>query len=326
MKKHMYPAGLAMAALAAVLAAALLPVLSCSTEAALQRLFGADASAPVFLGCRVPAEGEAVFDFSRPVQVSSLYLDPPMETEVLAEGNSVTVRFASSLPGGSRVTADLLVEDKDRNTLAALVAFRTRNSRVPGLVINEIKTEYNKPKVEFVELRVLEDGNLGALRLFAAGGKEEPVFEFPPVEVKKGAYVVVHGRSVEEGLKDETGSSTSESRGAEASAARDFWIPGSVKTLHKTDAVYVMDQDNRIIDGVLLDGGAAWKPSMTAAAEEMTRQGAWSGGAAASGASTATRTMCRSAGADSNSARDWYVTVTSGATPGKANNPARYAK
>ena len=198
------------------------------------------------------------------------------------------------------------------------------------LFINEIKTEYNKPKVEFVELKILESGSLGALRLFTGGDGEEPVFEFPPVEVKKGTYVVIHGRSIEGGLKDETGGSTTESRGAEAGPGRDFWIPGAVKNVHKTGAVYLMDQDGRIVDGVALDGGTAWKPSLTAAVNEMVRQGAWSGpgpGAAVkTAAATATRTVCRAPGADTNSAADWYVTVTSGATPGAANNPGRYVK
>ncbi|MDR2552123.1 MAG: hypothetical protein LBD31_03010 [Treponema sp.] len=303
---------------------------TCSTETALQRLLGTAAAAPVFYGCKVPVEGEVQFLFSSEVKVLSMYLDPPMETEILDQGETVNIRISTSLPGGSKVTADILVEDGNKNTLNVLASFRTRNSRMPAFVINEIRTAYSKPKVEFIELKILKGGNLGALRLFAAYDKgEEPLFEFPPVEVRTGEYIVVHTRSIEEGLKDETGTNLSASRGTDSSpGARDFWIPGAVK-LHSTNALYGMDQDNRIIDGVLLSNSEyKWKEPVAAAARLMADQGAWAGpepgDAFNSDGNTATRTICRTAQPDSNSAADWYITVTSGATPGKANNPGRY--
>ncbi|GHV84796.1 hypothetical protein AGMMS50230_04040 [Spirochaetia bacterium] len=310
-------------------AALTLWTVSCSTEAALQRLLGTDAAAPVFYGYKTQADGEVSFQFSRPVEVSSVYFDPPLEAEVSGQGETVTVRFNSSLPGGSRVTADLLVEDENRNTLNVLVNFRTRNSRMPAMVINEIRTEYSKPKAEFVELRVLAAGNLGALRLFAAYDKTEPIFEFPPVEVKAGDYIVVHTRSIEEGIVDETGS-VNASKGTDASSARDFWLPGTLK-LHSTNAVYLMDQDDRIIDGItLVNSKYKWKDSVAAAADEMARQGAWVGtgadNAVNSDGTTSTRTICRTAGKDTNSAADWYITVSSGVTPGTVNNTGRYKK
>jgi hypothetical protein len=303
-------------------------VTACSTEAALQRLLGTSAAAPVFYGCKTPEDGQVNFRFSSAVKVTSMYFDPPMEAEILSEGETVAVRFTSALPGGSKITADLLVEDKDRNTLNVLISFRTRNSRIPALAINEIRTAYSNPKVEFVELKALDAGNLGALRLFAAYEKEDPVFEFPPVEIKKGDYIVVHTRSIEAGLVDETGTNLNASGGADSSPARDFWIPGSLK-LHSTNVIYLMDQDDRIIDAVtLFDSGYKWKDDVAAAAAEMVRQEAWDGGgpdeAVNSSGATATRTICRSAGADQNSAANWYITVTSGATPGRANNPGRY--
>jgi hypothetical protein len=301
---------------------------SCSTEAALQRLLGTNAAAPVFYGCKVPAEGEADFLFSSGVKVVSMYFDPPMEAEVLSQGETVALRFASPLPEGSKITADLLVEDKDRNTLNVLVSFRTRNDRMPKFVINEIRTAYSKPKVEFIELKILEPGNLGALRLFAAYDKaEEALFEFPPVEVKANDYVVLHTRSIETGIKDETESKLA-SGGTDASSAWDFWVPGSVK-LHSTNAIYAMDQDDKIIDGVLLyNSDYKWIDPVASAAALLAGQNAWTGtsrdDAFNSDGNTATRTICRAAGADSNSAANWYVTVTSGATPGRANNPGRY--
>jgi hypothetical protein len=87
-----------------------------------------------------------------------------------------------------------------------------------------------------------------------------------------------------------------------------------------------MDQDDRIIDGVLLlSSDYKWKDSVRAAAAEMARQGAWSGSesrdAVNTDGNTITRTICREESREnSRSAADWYIAGTRGATPGKANN------
>jgi len=303
---------------------------SCSSEAT---LMGISASPPVFLGCRTEAEGEVHFIFSRDVKVASMYFEPSMETEVLGQGQTVTVRFDDAqLPGGSKVTADILVEDSRRNTLNVLVSFYTRNNHMPSLVINEIRTAYNRPRVEFIEIKTLSAGNLGAMRLFAAYTGNEPIYIFPPIEVNRGEYIVVHTRSIEPGLVDETGTILNLSRGTDASPnGRDLWMPGSTK-LHETNAIYLMDQDDTILDGVLIaSSNTRWRDSITAAAEEMVRQGIWPGSepgdAFNSEGNTATRTINRIENrTNSHSPADWYITVTSGATPGRFNNPNRYVR
>jgi len=327
MKKLFYT-GMAAITMVAITMATLF-VSGCSTEAALQGLFGTGVVSPVFNGCKTPAEGEVEFLFSGEVKVSSLYFDPPLDAEVVSQGEKVAVRFRSTLPGGSKIAADLLVEDKQKNTLNVLVSFRTRNDRMPDLLINEVRASYSKPKAEFVEIVTLKAGNLGGMRLFSAYESEEPIFEFPPVEVKKGEYIVVHTRSIEEGLADETGTNLAQSRGTDAlSTARDFWIPGT-QILHSTNAIYLMDQDDKILNGVTLFGSKyKWTEKVAAAAELMVEQNAWKGAspddAVKTDGNTATRTICRATGANTNSAANWYITATSGATPGGVNNPKRY--
>jgi hypothetical protein len=307
------------------LAALFLSVCSCSTESALQQLVGLNAAAPVFLGCKIGAEKEMHFQFSVPVRVVSMYFDPPLETEVLDSGETVSIRINSDIPGGEKVTADILVEDEKRNTLNVLIPFRTRNSHIPGFVINEIRTDADLPKlkIEFIELKTTSPGNLGALRLFAAYAKDEsPIWEFPPVEVKANEYIVIHTRSREQGLVDETGTNRAASGGSDAKAtARDFWIPGDQKILHSTNAIYVMDQDDKILDGVfILDAKPVINDSVTRAVDRMISQGAWDGDPVNVKDTTATRTICRyEARKDSNSAADWYITPTSGETHGGPN-------
>jgi hypothetical protein len=310
-----------------------------SSEFTIEKAFGISSEAPVFLSCKPVSAQEVQFQFSLPVKVVSMHFDPSVEIASITEGSDVQVNFNQPLPEGIRMTADILVEDTHKNTLNVLVPFRTRNDRVPTLLITELRTEYSKPKVEFVELKTLSPGNLGALRLFiASNGIDTPVFEFVPVEVAAGEYIVIHLRSLEEGIMDETGKDVNSSLGTEAfPESRDFWVPNSKKLLRKTDIVFLMDQDDVVLDGVLLaeTAEAPWaKPELAAAAELLGIQGAWlaagenapgTGDAVASKASTVTRTICRDeTRTDHNNAADWYITVSSGATPGKPNNPKRY--
>jgi hypothetical protein len=240
---------------------------------------------------------------------------------------------------GERIMANLLVEDEGGNTLDVLVPVRARNDRIPDFTITELRIEATKPDTEFVEIKTKTPGNLGALRLFSASvSMDTPIWEFPPVEVGGDEYVVIHLRSREEGIVNETGADRAASGGTDASpTARDFWVPGSVKLLHKTGAVFFMDQDDRIVDGVLLcEDEAAWqkKEFMGTAAELLNSQRAWNGtagavpgplDAVASKGTTATRSISRREGLpDTNSKADWYITATSKASPGKPNNPEVY--
>lgn len=323
------------------LAALLFSACACSPETAVHQVLGGSAEAPVFISCKAVSAEEISFWFSVPVTVKSLKFDPPLETARISEGKQVRVTLISPLEGGKKVTADMLVEDEQGNTLAVLVPFRTKNDRAPGLLITEVRTEYAKPKVEFVELRTLNAGNLGAIRLFIAGaGMDAPVFEFPPAEVSAGEYIVIHLRNLYEAA-DETGENLEAvlyTKDNEALAgARDFWVPGAKKLLRKTDAVILMDQDDRVLDGLLLsENPEAWwnDEKLVMAAELLAAQGAWGpAGAKAPGPAdavssantTATRSICRDeTGPDTNSAADWYITAPSNATPGKVNSVKRY--
>jgi hypothetical protein len=307
---------------------------------------GTSLQAPVFLDCRPVSSKEIVFTFSGPVRVVSLNFDTALEIESIEEGSKVKVTLVNNPGEGKKITADILVEDSDRNSLNVIVPFRARNDRMPALVLNEIRTENSKPRYEFVEFLALEAGNLGAMRFYIAGySMTKPVYEFPPIEVDAGEYIVLHLRTTEEGCVDETGSNLALSPGTDTkSDARDLWIPGSsTKLIHKSDALYLMDQDDRILDAVLLyDPKTNWEKYASAAAEFLVREGAWlppsgdeggsagiSGpsGAVVSTATAATRTICRDQNIPpSPRAANWYITANSSASPGGLNNPKRYVQ
>jgi hypothetical protein len=290
---------------------------------------------------------EVDFSFSLPVRVLALAFDPPVEVESIGEGSPVQVRFSTALEIGESHTADMLVEDERGNTLNVIVPFKGRNDRFPSLIINELRTEYkspNGPQGEFVEFLALGPGNLGTLRLFISkAGSSEPVYEFPPAEVQEGEYIVLHLRTLELGVEtaDETGDDLALSGGAEAHPeARDFWISGSAELLGKSDAVWIMDQDDAVLDAVILtEDGAKWVPKkydMTAFAEFLAARNAWlplEEGENAAGVpgpqdavltksvgSSFTKSVSRNRGSgDTDRASDWFVTDKNGATPGTQN-------
>jgi hypothetical protein len=314
---------------------------SCSTgdAASAAQMLGGSSQALLYLNCRAVSEDEIEFEFSQPVMVKSLNFEPAVEIASIQDGSTVRVRLEERTEPGILFTADLLAEDEKKNTINVLVSFRSRNNRIPSLVINELRTENSKPRAEFIELKMMSDGNLGAVRVFIASNSKEPmVYEFQPVNVRNGEYVVLHLRTTEEGCVDEYGSDLSASRGTNALAtARDFWAPGNVKLLRKTDVVYLLDQDDKVLDAVMLsEKQDAWwdKDYFAEAADFLFNQGAWKtadGGicgpvdAVISTGTTNTRTICRDEKkANSNTAADWYITATSSATPGSINSEKRY--
>ena len=308
----------------------------------------AKASAPVFLGCRVVSADEIRFSFSKPVTLVSANFSPNLAAEGTAHGNEVHITPGDGTEAGAVVTADIIVEDEDRNTLNVLTSFRTRNERMPDCVITEIRTEADngkgKGKGEFVEFKILENGNLGALRMFVATNTMDmPAYEFDPVEVKAGDYVVVHLRTYEAhkaGSVNEYGTNLAAASAPESHvSARDFWIPDATERLRQTDAVFFLNQDDEVIDAVIFSEEGTWgnkthAGKMARAAELLEERGAWGtsndailpADAVSSQHTTATRTICRNESADdTDTAADWYITASSSATPGTKNSVKQYA-
>jgi hypothetical protein len=307
---------------------------SCSTGDSLIPAFmtGGSSQALTFVNCRTISENEIEFNFSRPVTVRHLRFNPEASIESIENGSSVRVKLEGNLEAGRLITVDLLAEDEKRNSINVLLTFRARNNRMPNLIINEINTEFSNPRTEFIEFKMESAGNLGAMRVVMIGNTNATrytVYEFSPVEVKKDEFVVLHLRTIEDSKRNEYGSNLSESGGANSSpTARDFWIPGSTKLIHKTSIIYVLDQDDNILTAVMLSETPTlpWpREHLENAANLLLDNGAWFGSAIPTAGSTATRTICRDETVpNTNSAADWYITATRGATPGGPNNPSRF--
>lgn len=319
-------------------------IMACSTEEGVTGSTGTSSGSSqslLFLDCRPVSENVIEFEFSQEVNVTYIVFEPELQVTQIENGSIVKVTLSESPAPGKSFMADILAEDEKKNTVNVIVPFRSRNNRMPKLVINEIRTVYSKPKCEYIEFKMKSAGNLGAIRVFIAGNYKEPmVYEFMPVEVKKDEYVTLHLRSLEANCIDEYGSDLAESGGTDSSpTARDFWIPGSAKVLHNTDAVYLLDQDNKVLDAVMIsENPDNWwtKEYYAQAAEFLFTEGAWKSAEGKicrpldavntyNARTASTRSISRDESKEnSRTAADWYITANSGATPGKPNDPKRF--
>jgi len=318
---------------------------SCSTgdaTAVSKVLGGGSSQAVTFLNCRAVSEDEIEFEFSKAVTVQSLSLDPELPIASVEDGSIVKVKLGENVASGLLVNVDMLAEDADKNSINVLTSFRSRNSQMPKLVINEVCTEATSPKTEFIEFKMKTAGNLGGLRIFIMGNTnatKQTIYEFSSVNVKKDDYVLLHLRTRLESYKDEYNGNKEESSGDNSSlSAWDFYVPGNDKLIHDTaSAVYVLDQDDNVLDAVMIskDPSTWWdKDYFAEAADFLFQQGAWKSpegeicsptDAVRSAGTTNTRTICRDETVeDSNTAADWYIVYTSNATPGKPNNSRRW--
>ncbi|MDR0538899.1 MAG: hypothetical protein LBG74_00120 [Spirochaetaceae bacterium] len=324
---------------------------SCDDDADINKIFTISASAPSFVSYRVVSENQIDFTFSTPVRVMDAKLEPPIEIAGWTEGETVSLLFSNEHRTGEQIITDMLVADEHGNTLNLLLPFRTLNRRMPGILINEVRTEYGgsgvKKKGEFIELKTFTAGNLGALRLFIARAASGAlVYEFPSVEVDTGEYITLHLRTYPEpndtAVDELGGRETFDLSGGinAVSGARDLWSHVNSEVIHKTDALYLVDQNDIILDAVIFydtKKPAEWDnyKVIGQTAELFAQQGAWlskngeaaknlpANDAARNGFATAVRTLCRDESRpDTNTANDWYIAKDG--TPGGPNSPIRY--
>jgi hypothetical protein len=317
---------------------------SCSTgdAAGAARMLGSSSRALLYLDCKAVSQDEIEFKFSRAVTVKHLSFIPELQIAGVENGSTIKVKLEEETTPGRQITADLLVEDEKKNSINVIVPFRSRNNRMPELVINEICTENasSSQKTEFIELKMKSGGNLGAMRVVIMGNTNATkltVYEFMPCEVENGDYVVIHLRTLEESCKNEYNGNIEESGSKNSSStAWDFYVLGNTKWLHKTTTIYVLDQDDNVLDAVMISENPdpVWgKDYFAEAADFLFQQDAWKSvdgqicspaDAVISANTTNTQTICRDETVgDTNTARDWYITARSKATPGRRNDPAR---
>lgn len=277
-----------------------------------------------------------------------------------SDGKSAQIEISEPTSVGKAYLLFGKASDLSGNSLDFCQRFSGFNPEPAVLIFNEIRTTYNKSKqaVEFVEFYVLGQGNTFGLEYVSAANGEDKKYVFPPLEVKSGDYITLHGRILE-GMEadavDELDDNLALSKAYEScDTARDLWRAGSDKIVSNTDVVILRDTfTNEIKDAVLLSaaGKTNWTNNrMKDFSAEAFSLGIWDGGSSPEYAvctegmsSSVARSISRkntaelshryAAGGEGasrikNSASDWMVTdsqkinsvTLSGATPGYENS------
>lgn len=232
--------------------------------------------------------------------------------------------------------------DGKGNSLAFQLKFTGYNENVPYLLISEVRTEYTKGKIEFIELYVAKSGNMSGVEILCANGNKPLNYVFPSCLVEAGEYLVLHCRKMEETCLDElTGNLAECSATSSSDTGRDFWIDNQSAAIGKTDVILLKNRKGgEIIDALLFaETDKNWKDGtdMENYAKAAFDAGVWPSGftrddAMCSDGTTVTRTLSRISfpSADDidngcvNSKDNWIVTKTSGASPGKTNCTIKY--
>jgi hypothetical protein len=290
-----------------------------------------------FVSFNLFSRKEIHFYFSTAVNNISCTFTPFQEIECIQDGKTVKIILKENLELRTEFLIELNVEDDLGNSLSIEVSLFV-NDWIPKMEINELRTEYSSPRAEFIEFKIKSAGDLDGLQLFIMwNAKETYIFDFPAADVKSGEYVTLHLRTLASNCVNELGEDLSESTGTDSSpTARDLWVSGSTKRLHKTDIVYLQDANGNILDAVILNEtpDETWdknRAHFAGIAEYLYNKGAWKsadgqlpGPFDAVDTSTiktsATKSISRyESKENTHTANDWYITGNGGATPGQPN-------
>lgn len=192
-----------------------------------------DFSPPALLSMKVQDGSCLALSFDEDIKAlaGSYALEPARgETEARAEGKELTLHFGTGTELGQAYRLAGEVEDLRGNTSRFVLEFTGYNARPPALRLNEVRTQKNSstktPHRDYVEIEVLEGGNLGGVELSWISSTKLLSWRFPAAEVEKGGIVLLHlAPEAKASEVDETGSDLGLSGGMDAlPAARDFWI------------------------------------------------------------------------------------------------------
>lgn len=276
--------------------------------------------------------------------------DSALTNEGFNEYYNLEVSFEKNTVCGNNYVLSGTAEDLQGNSLLFEIAFTGFNSRIPNVILSEIRSAYTKPKYEFIEFFVLTDGNLAGMELLSAYDGPEADYVFPAVEVKKGDYFVLHMRNDGEGCIDEVGDNLNLAFYSDSvENVRDLWVSNNSARIGNSDVILLKNRKGgQILDGIMFNQSAnvQWQKELQVEyAKLLFDAKLWAGGfdvlnAVNSDGVTATRTLSRQNivslyEAFSNDKLSypfivddshWAVVATSNATMGTENSAKLYIK
>ena len=318
----------------------------CGPQSKLPDMIQGDWVPPMLSTVDARAARVIALEFDKPVRLLEAAIDPPVEiAETRWHENALELQGKDDFLASEKYWIDARVEDEAGNISSVLVSVYGLNEHLPEIRINEFVCEGSRAHPDWVELKVLSDGNIAGLGLYEGGPNIWDNHKvFPALEVRTGDYIVVHFKP--EVIPEEVDETTdpAESGGLDVHPeAWDFWVRGGDGIPNTTGAVTLTEfPGGPVIDAVLYTTkrydpddekrGFGLK-SQLEIFEDVVTAGGWE----IAGDfvipedgldpedSTATRSITRDPeGIDTDPAGDWHITPTSGATPGSENTTEVY--
>ena len=299
--------------------AVLFAVLSCSQEPEPMEIFnalsGKDCQAPVLLSVKSESGSVIRLEFDEPVKVFGSSFG---SSTARSDGRFIFVSLPRSLPPGESSKVSGRVKDYSGNTSGFSVSVWGFNPRLPEMVINEFTTKGTAKSPSRTELRVLEDGSLNGIVLYAGIPDDyDACVMLGDIEVMKDDLVVIWWtEELPDGVMKRL------------PGLYNICAAGTAKPATNNGTFVLCENPSAgavILDAVVYSNFSQSHEGFgTKSALQRARwvifAGAWTGEAVDGTASTATRSVSRRMdGRDSDSNADWFVTVTSGSTFGAAN-------
>lgn len=330
-----------------VLVSVVIPVLtafSCNPLEEIAAKYEGDLQPPRILGLQVTDVRSVVASFDEPLAMEevTVVVDPPVPVaSAVTDGSVLRIGFLEPLSPGAAYAVEASVRDTSSNTTTFVAGVHGLNDRVPELVITEFTPQGSGRHPDVVEVLAKTAGNLAGVVL-VEGSRSVRLDEivFPSVEVAAGDYVLVHFRP--EGSEDEvneTADPTASGGNDATPSAFDFWVEGGDGLSGNNGALALYaSPSGALLDAVVYSNRTAASDDryrgfgskrVLEMVDEIVAEGGWriAGDSAYPEdavnpeASTATRSICRDSEAtDTNSASDWHIVPTRGATFGAPNS------
>lgn len=266
---------------------------------------------PKLLSLSAMDGGDWNLEFSKPVSVASLdcyRIDgetiPRFETGLtLKGGNNTETEFSYSqvdeknisvtIPGGKDVPVvekygiDGTVKDPNGNSMRFCGTLKRISTPPPKFILNEMQLSKKGEKFKFVELKVLEDGNMaGAALLWAGRSKDAIRYEFDDMPVQKGDIILIHvlpKKFPDEVPLDETGRGKNNCKSVGAvDGAWDLWVREEAFALSKSGILVAEERScGKMIDAILIADKTLdeWNTRIQEdIAKKAFSQGVWQGG------------------------------------------------
>ena len=312
-----------------VFALLLMILLGCSQDPEVEEVFNVlgskDSSSPVLVAVTSVSSSVIRLEFNEPVRVYGRSFEP---LSARADGKFIFVSLDRSLLPGMRSDVKGRVKDYSGNTSGFTIQVWGFNPQIPEVLINEFTTKGTAKSPDRTELRIITSGNINGMTLYCGVPNDFDVsVVFDDIDVRSGDMIVVWWTKE---LPEHVTPETTVSEGS-----RVFNIcAGSEDNLPSNNGVIVLCDSPAlgasVMDAVIYSNfsqsheGFGTKAALERAHWVMD-SGAWDGEALDSTSSTATRSMSRlTDGRDSDSSKDWIITVTGGATFGNANTSEAY--